>query len=188
MQSQILALLAAVGVASAAPQMAPRSTITSSDRFGLIAIRSGSDVHLQSFQASQSQIFIGLADQNATCDTESEFASFSLSDDGSLNLYSTDAPFQTAYVDASGMGQGVFGYVTGAEPTPTNAQKTAFTLDANNDLTFNNATFLACPYTNGSYSVWVNAGVANPGGNTDCLGIVVRATVLDNPVSCTYSQ
>lgn len=187
MNSNILALVAFLGVASAAPQLQARSTVAVGDRFGLTAIHSGSEVHLQSFQAAKSLIATGMTFQNATCDSSLNYATFTLGDDGSLNLYSTEAPYQKAYVDASGMGQGVFGYTTGAQPMPTNGERAEFALDASDDLTFNGAGFIACPSTDG-YSIWANTGAANPGGNTDCVGISVRATKIDAPVSCTYTQ
>lgn len=188
MNSNILSLIAFLGLASAAPHMQPRSTIGEYEYFGLTAIRSGSAVHLSPFQAYNSGILAGSAAQNASCDSPSNIAAFYLADDGSMNLYSTDAPFQTTFVDASGMGQGVFQYTTGAQPMSTNGQRGNFTLDENNDLTFNGAGFLACPYLADSWSIWVDTGNANPAGNTDCVGIVARATKLDNAVSCQYTS
>lgn len=188
MNSNILALVAFLGVASAAPHMQPRDTIAAYEQFTLTALRSGSDVHQSPFQAYKSSIMAGSAAQNATCDSASNVAAFYLGDDGALNLYSTDAPFQTTYVDASGMGQGVFQYTTGAQPMSTNGQRSNFTLDANNDLTFNGAGFIACPYLADSWSIWVDTGAANPAGNTDCVGIVARATKLDDAVSCQYTS
>lgn len=188
MNSNILSIVAFLGVASAAPHMQPRSTIAVGEKFGLTAIHSGSAVHLQPFQASKSSILAGSIAQNATCDSTSNTAAFYLSDDGSMSLYSTDAPYQTTYVDASGMGQGVFQYTTGAQPMATNGQRSSFALDASNDLTFNGAGFVACPYLDNSFTIWVSTGVANPAGNTNCTGISVRATKLDAPVSCTYTS
>lgn len=195
MNSNILSLIAFLGVASAAPHMQPRSTIAAYDKFSLVALRSGSDVHQQPFQAYKSGIMAGSAAQNASCDSTSNVATFFLGDDGnvvdgSMSLYSTDAPFQTTFVDASGMGQGVFQYTTGAQPMSKNGQRSNFTLDANNDLTFNGAGFLACPYLDDSWSIWVDTGAANPAGNSNCTGIVVRATKLDDTaaVSCQYTS
>lgn len=188
MNSNILSLIAFLGVASAAPHMQPRSTVAVGDKFGLTAIHSGSNVHLQPFQAYNSGILAGSAAQNATCDSDSNFAAFYLSDDGSMSLYSTDAPYQTTYVDASGMGQGVFRYTTGAQPTSANGQRGNFTLDASDDLTFNGAGFLACPYLDNAWSIWVDTGAASPGGNENCTAISVRATKLDTPISCTYTS
>lgn len=188
MQSKLLTLAALLGLTTAAPSLHRRNTtITPGDAFGLIALRSGSAVHFQPFQAYQGSILAGTAAQNATCDTASNTATFTLNDAGELGLYSTDAPFQTTYVDASGMGQGVFQYTTGAEPISRNGQRSNFTLDAYDDLSFNGAGFIACPYLD-SWTIWVDAGIANPGGNVNCTGIAVRATKIDAPVSCLYSE
>ncbi|KAJ4387321.1 hypothetical protein N0V93_007910 [Gnomoniopsis smithogilvyi] len=190
MNSNILSIIAFLGVASAAPHMQTRSTIAAYEQFGLTALRSGAAVHQQPFQAYNGGILAGSAAQNASCDlgVDSAIAAFYLSDDGSMNLYSTDAPTQTTFVDASGMGQGVFQFTTGAQPMSNNGQRSNFTLDASNDLTFNGAGFLACPYLSNSWSIWVDTGAANPAGHTDCVGIVVRATKLDNAVSCQYTS
>ncbi|KAF3763394.1 putative cell wall protein [Cryphonectria parasitica EP155] len=185
MQSNMLALLSLVGAAAAAPQVKVRDTIAVGDAFGLTALRSGSPVHLQSFQAANNTFFVGLTAQGAECDTESNFATFFLGEDASLNLYSTSAPYQQAFVDASGMGQGIIGYTTGAQPAP--GSQTGFALDAYNDLTYNNLSFIACPWLNGAYTIWVDAGVANPAGNLNCTGISVRATKAETPDSCLYT-
>lgn len=186
MNSNILAIVAFLGLASAAPQLKQRATIVPYDKFSLTAIHSGASVHLSTFQANLGNIVAGKDDQDAECDSETNTATFYLGDDGSLNLYSTDAPFQAAYVDASGMGQGKFGYVTGAQPPPTNAQQGNFTIDDSSNLQFNGNSFIACPYSEG-YSIWANAGVDNPAGNENCTSIAVLATKLDNPISCQYS-
>lgn len=188
MNSNILSLIAFLGVASATPCVQPRSTIAAYEGFGLTALRSGSAVHLQPFQAYNNSIMAGSAAQGASCGSPSNVAAFYLGEDGSMSLYSSDFPGQTTFVDVSGMGQGVFQYTTGAQPMSRNGQRNNFTLDANNDLTFNGAGFRACPYLANSWSIWVDAGVSNPGGNTNCTGIVVRATKLDDPVSCLYTQ
>lgn len=188
MQSTIVALAAVFSVASAAPSMQLRSTIAAGDAFGLTALRSGSAVHLSPFQAFQSSIFAGSAAQGASCGTATETATFTLNEAGELGLYSTGAPVQTTYVDASGMGQGVFKYTTGAEPIGANGQRGTFALDDSDNLSFNGNSFIACPYLDDSYSIWVSSGVPNPGGNSNCTGISVRATKIDAPVSCLYTE
>ena len=86
-------------------------------------------------------------------------------------------------------GQGKLGFTTGAQPTPRNAERDGFELDAFDDLTFNGAGFLACPNSiDGAYSVWVSAGVNNPAGNSDCVGISARAMEVDEPNSCRYTE
>ncbi|PSR80087.1 cell wall protein PhiA [Coniella lustricola] len=189
MQFNIATIFALAGAASAAPQIQSRQTITTDDVFGLVALRSGSPVHFQSLQAQQSSFLSGLPSQNASCDVAGEnFASFTLSSDGALSLYSTSAPYQEAFVDASGMGQGVWRYTTGAEPMVANGQRTAFYLDESNDLYFNNHSFIACPYLNGSYSFSVDVGSATPFGNEDCLSVSLRAVKSSTPVGCLYTS
>lgn len=186
MNSNILSIIAFLGVASAAPQMKARSTIAVGEQFGLTAIRSGTDVHLSSFQAADGRIFAGLTTQNASCDTPTNTATFWLNDEGSLYL-NTDAPYQQLWVDASGMGQGIFGYTTGAQPPPRNGGRGNFTLDDSDNLTYNGNSFIACPYKEG-YAIWVNAGVDNPAGHENCTSIAVLATKADTPISCSYTS
>lgn len=187
MNSNILALVALLGAASAAPALQARC-IEAYDYFGLTAIRSGSPVHLSSFQAQNGRIFAGLAAQGATCDNATNTATFYLGDDGALNLYGEDAPFQKAFVDASGMGQGVFGYTTGAQPAPKNGQQYNFTVDGDNHLNFlGSANFIACPY-NDAFTIWADAGVSNPAGNQNCTSIAVLATKIDDAISCAYTS
>ena len=88
-----------------------------------------------------------------------------------------------------GTGQGKLGYTTGAQPGPRNGERETFAVDDNDNLTFNGAGFIACPNAiDGAWSVWVNAGVANPGGNKDCLGFTARAVENEDPNSCVYTQ
>ncbi|KAK6206503.1 hypothetical protein LQW54_007685 [Pestalotiopsis sp. IQ-011] len=189
------ALFAGISVASPA---SPSATVTSSPsasstaipadaKFGLMALRSASPIHFAQFDAAVRGILLDLPDQNATCASgTADSATFYLKD-GGLYLYTTNIT-QQLYVDASGMGQGVFQYATGNETLPTNAQTVTFALDEYGDLTMNGAGFFACPNSiEGAYSVWVDAGVANPGGHTDCLGFSARAVEITDPVSCDYT-
>ncbi|EFQ29671.1 cell wall protein PhiA [Colletotrichum graminicola] len=151
-------------------------------------------IHLQHFQADLSSIFVGLPQQNATCNntpdqpTEQE-ATFALGpEDNGLYLYGASATPQELYADRSGMGQGKLGYTTGAQPAPINAERTGWVVDEAGNLSLDGAGFIACPNSiDGSWSVWVNAGVANPAGNTDCVGISARAVAIPTPVGCSYS-
>jgi len=87
------------------------------------------------------------------------------------------------------IGQGKLGYTTGSQPGPRNGERVNFQLDDANDLDFDGAGFIACPNSiDGAWSVWVSAGVSNPGWNEDCLGISVRAIETDAPNSCVYTQ
>lgn len=61
-------------------------------------------------------------------------------------------------------------------------------LDKDDNLTFNGSGLLACPNTaDGSWYVWVNAGVDKPAGQEGCLGFVARTITINEPVQCTYS-
>lgn len=187
MQSTILALAAVFGLVSAAPAMETREI---TGKFGLTVLATGTKAHFAPLQAYQSAIFAGTAAQNATCDTPANYATFALSAaGGELQLYSTDAPFQVTYVDASGMGQGIFQYTTGAQPTSANGQRTPFALGADNTLTFNGKGFRACPYDDAgaNFVLWADAGVANPGGYTGCFSVTLLATEIPAPISCQYS-
>ncbi|KAI3317168.1 hypothetical protein HD806DRAFT_515644 [Xylariaceae sp. AK1471] len=173
----------------------PSSTaIAPGDKFGLIALRSASPIHFASFDAALSSIFLNLPSQNATCNdgakpTTPDYATFTLSEEGGLYLYGDSTTPQQLYADRSGMGQGRFGYTTGDQHGPRNGERTTFAIDENSELALNGAGFIACPNSiDGAWSVWVDAGVANPGGNSGCLGLAARAfKVADAPNSCLYT-
>ncbi|GKT40996.1 cell wall protein phiA [Colletotrichum spaethianum] len=159
--------------------------------FQLMALRSASPVHFSPFQAAKSSIFLQLPSQNASCDDSEpkDAATFYLDNDGGLFLYAASATPQQLYADRSGMGQGKLGYTTGAQPAPRNGERTGFTIDRYGDLTLKGSSFVACPDSiEGSWSVWVSAGIANPAGNTGCLGVSARAVEVAQPDSCTYTQ
>lgn len=87
------------------------------------------------------------------------------------------------------IGQGKFGYITGDQSPPRNAELTGWTIDENDYLTLDGAVFLACPDSiEGSWSVWVNSGVANPGGNEGCLGLTALTVDVEKPVGCEYTK
>ncbi|ORY10261.1 hypothetical protein BCR34DRAFT_602240 [Clohesyomyces aquaticus] len=184
MQFTTALLAASVAVAvSAAP------TALENNYFGVIAIRSGSPIQNAAFQASLNRLIVGAKSQNATCDSfpASNSATFYIKD-GELNLFSTDAPYQKVFVDRSGMGQGIIGYVTGAQPLVRNGETKGWAVK-DNALTFDGAGIQACPGgIDGSYGLWL-AGVSRPGGSTeDCLGINTLVVNTETPDSCTYSQ
>ena len=86
--------------------LAAAASIEDGATFGLMALRSASDVHFAGFNAALSSIFLKLPQPNATCDTESDgSATFKLSEDGELYLYAASATPQQLYVDRSGMGR-----------------------------------------------------------------------------------
>ncbi|GAW18691.1 hypothetical protein ANO14919_081720 [Xylariales sp. No.14919] len=210
MLANVLSLAALAGAAMASPCKpspttsapsystvpSPSSTaIAPGEPFGLMALRSASPIHFAQFGAALSSVFLNLPSQNATCDdgenpTTADYATFTLSEEGELYLYRQSATPQQLFVDRSGMGQGKLGYTTGAQPGPRNGERTAFSLDDYNDLSFNGAGFLACPNSiDGAWSVWVDAGVSSPGGNSDCLGLSARAVKIAGAAnSCVYTQ
>ncbi|KAH6651969.1 hypothetical protein BKA67DRAFT_343142 [Truncatella angustata] len=186
---------AAASSTVSASASASATAIAAGDKFGLMALRSASPVHFAQFDAALSSVFLNLPSQNATCDdgtqpTTADYATFTLSEDGELYLYAASATPQQLYADRSGMGQGKFGYTTGAQPAPRNGERTTFAIDQYGDLTLNGSGFIACPNSiDGAWSVWADAGVANPAGNSDCLGISVRAVeIAGTPNSCVYTQ
>ncbi|KAF6822810.1 cell wall protein [Colletotrichum plurivorum] len=202
MQFTTLAALSLATVASALPTFTAVTNGTTNGtapslpadaKFQLMALRSASPVHFSKFQAALSSVFLQLPSQNATCDDReavaaSEAATFYLQD-GGLYLYAASATPQQLYADRSGMGQGKLGYTTGAQPAPRNAERTGWAVDSFGDLTLDGAGFLACPNSiEGSWSVWVSAGIAQPAGLEDCLGVSVRAVQVAEPNSCSYTS
>ncbi|KAH8158763.1 hypothetical protein CIB48_g9484 [Xylaria polymorpha] len=190
MFANALSLALFAGTAMASPAESSTTAIAPSDAFGIMALRSASTIHFASLQAAHDSIFLQLPSQNATCEpTTPDYATFTLSEDGSLYLYRTSGPLQQLFVDRSGLGQGQLGYTTGDQSPPRNAERTKFVIDEAGDLTFNGAGFLACPNSiDGAWSVWVNAGVSGPGGNSDCLGFSARTAKDDNANSCEYTK
>lgn len=104
------------GLAVAAPS--PKATCTSEAKtesspvpktFGLVALRSGSPIHFSSFSASQSgfDLLLPKDKQGAKCvgGKDQGTATFRLSKEGELFLYSTGKEQQIAYTDRSGMGK-----------------------------------------------------------------------------------
>ncbi|OBT60615.1 hypothetical protein VE03_10866 [Pseudogymnoascus sp. 23342-1-I1] len=72
--------------------------------FELMALRPDSPIHLASFSATHSNLFLYLPHQNASCEGKhSNCATFYI-EQGSLFLYSKDGETQEIFVDRSGMG------------------------------------------------------------------------------------
>ncbi|KPM39374.1 hypothetical protein AK830_g7187 [Neonectria ditissima] len=191
-KNTIVSQLLAVGLATALPQATPTSTPEAGatpSAFSILSLRSASDIHFSSFQASIGNIFLQLPDQGASCDAESDNTATFYLKDGGLYLYSTSNPPQQLYADRSGMGQGKLGYITGAQNPPRNGELTGWTIDASGDLTLDGASFLACPNSiDGAWAVWVSAGVAQPAGNEGCLGLVARVVEVTEPNACLYTE
>ncbi|KAF4333442.1 cell wall [Fusarium beomiforme] len=182
----LLTPFVAAGLVNAAAT--PKQTI-----FQGLALRSASPVHFNYLQAANNSISLKLKEQGASCDrgVKTNQATFLLSDD-ELYLYKTDNPPQQLYVDRSGMGQGLFAYTTGVQGLPRNGERKGFKINKDGILQFDGSDFIACP--NGkdlektSWTVWVNAGVENPGWGENCLGISVKAVKDKKPVGCQYTN
>jgi hypothetical protein len=173
--------------ASALPQAVGTGPIPDGTRFGLITINSGSPIQNGGVQAARKSLLVNAKNQNATCDTPTNFATFYIEDEV-LYLHSTDAPYQTAFTDRSWFGQGIVGYTTGAEPIGTRSETKGWALSVNNELQFQGQGFQACSGSiDGGWSLWLT-GVDAPGGNTDCISVAATAIKADNPISCLYTQ
>jgi hypothetical protein len=170
----------------------PTSTPFPSNKpFGLLLVRSGSAIHLSSIQASQSSLFVNLADQNASCSTPTNYATFSLNNIV-LSLYNPDPKSpgaQTVFVDRSSMGQGKIGYVTAKNGTLTLGRYweiKRWNMD-NQHLEFANGSVQACPTgLGGSWMLWLG-GVEKPAGIEGCFGVLARVVETTSPVPCQYS-
>ncbi|KAF4304321.1 hypothetical protein GTA08_BOTSDO08120 [Botryosphaeria dothidea] len=159
--------------------------------FGIMALRSASPIHFLSVVATQSGLQLGKK-QDAACDKPSDYATFLL-DNSTAKLFLYDGPkssYQQLYTDRSGMGQGVLQYTRTRDQTlnPNRIETTGFVVPKDSpDLQFKDVGFLACPGTGDIWSVWLDAGVANPGGITGCLGFSARAVDTTDPVACVYT-
>jgi len=86
------------------------------------------------------------------------------------------------------IGQGVIGYTTGAQPAPKNGERKGWAVK-NEHLQFDGKDLIACPNSiDGAWSIWASAGVANPGGNKNCVGIAARVEYTKNPNGCVYTE
>lgn len=86
-------------------------------------------------------------------------------------------------------GQGVMGYITGTQSLPRNSESKGWSIDTDKNLWFNNQSLVACPNSiDGSWSLWLDVSLSQPGGNEGCLGITARTLENEEPVSCLYTQ
>ncbi|KAK7745775.1 hypothetical protein SLS53_002492 [Cytospora paraplurivora] len=166
------------------------TTIGDNQPFGLVAIRSGSDIQYAPFSAALNGLLLDLPAQNATCSSTPapNYATFYLSE-GALYLQTPSNITQELYTDRSGMGQGVLEYSTtpGGYQAGRNSETTGWTIDQSGDLTFDGSSFIACPGSvDNSWSVWVDAGNSNPAGLENCVGIAARTVAATSSVACTY--
>ncbi|BCR82794.1 cell wall protein PhiA [Aspergillus chevalieri] len=158
--------------------------------FGVLAIHSGSGVQNSGFNAAKSSLFAGLPSQNASCarPEDGQTATFYIKD-SELYLYDQSATPQKFYVDRSGMGQGKIGYTTGAQQPPKNAEQKGWSVSEQNYLQFGGKSLIACPNSiDGAWSIWASAGVDNPAGNENCVGIASRVIESTNPNGCKYTE
>ncbi|KAI1431305.1 hypothetical protein GGR50DRAFT_87362 [Xylaria sp. CBS 124048] len=190
-----LILLAAATLASPLVASSETPAVTKSAggerAFGLQAFRPGSAIHQAPFQAALNSVFLNLPAQNATCQRDTNTATFILEPPGkgALYLYNSDALSQQLYVDRSGMGQGKFGWTTGDSRGPRYSERVSFSVDSYDFLTFRGHKFIACPNGfEGAWSVWLDVGILNPGFNQGCEPIEVQAIPTGDPDSCVYAQ
>lgn len=200
-----LIVSAAALTASALPQTTP---VVAGDRFGVITIRSGSEVQNSAIQAAQGGLMVNAKSQNASCDAPTNSATFYINEDKELMLQESKTSYrpQRVFVDRSGMGkqtstlqvlcqlntsnkligQGVIGYVTGVQPLGRNSETKGWTAE-NNELKFDGTGIQACPGgIDGSWSIWL-AGLDKPGFNEGCVGVTGAVYKTENPIGCWYS-
>lgn len=181
----------AASMVSAAPQGSTQyPEIKDNDVFRMYSLRTGTPIQFGIIQAANNGLYVNTPQQNASCGVEHNYASFQLSN-GTLNLY-TAPPYQTMYVDRSGMGQGLIQYTTGVQPAPKYAERNGWVINKDSQLVWRDATghdanFQACaPATGGGYSVWLS-GMPNPAGYSDCIPFSALAIKEDsNP--CLYTN
>jgi hypothetical protein len=78
--------------------------------------------------------------------------------------------------------------VTGAQPTPSKAEREGWAINETGNLNFDGAELVACPNSiDGAWSIWLG-GVNNPGGNEDCLGFSARTVEVEELNDCNYSS
>ncbi|KAL7945003.1 hypothetical protein V8C42DRAFT_324293 [Trichoderma barbatum] len=183
MKFQIISALSLIlSSATAAPAAIPNT-------FDVIALRSASPIHFSQLSAARSGLFLGLPQQNATCKGKSSnHATLYIAND-ELLLYSCDGVKQRVFVDRSGMGQGIVGYLPEDQPLGRYWEVKGWRVDEKKNLLFNKTGLIACPNSiDGSWRVWLGLGFTEPGGNKNCLGFTARTVENKKPVSCRYTQ
>ncbi|KAL7897184.1 hypothetical protein HDV63DRAFT_380107 [Trichoderma sp. SZMC 28014] len=171
-----------VASAIAAPQKAPAT-------FDVMALRSASPIHFAEVSAAKGGLFLNLPHPNATCDGKSSGHATLYIENEELVLYSCKGEKQKVFVDRSGMGQGVVRYVTGDQGLPRYAELQGWATDENKNLNFKGEGFVACPHSiDGSWSLWLDLKLSQPGGNKDCLEFTARELENKKPVGCKYTQ
>lgn len=181
-----LLALATTTLASPFPQAADTPP-TLGNPFGIGAV--GTGIQNQQLTASAGRIFIG-GIQTPSCDRgeRQDFATFVLYSDKTVFLYKNDNPPQQLWVDGSGMGGGISGYTTGAQPTPKSASRGDFAVDGEGVLTFNGVGAKACPTADeGKWTVWFTTN-EKPGFQDGCVDVTLKAYDAPARVGCTYES
>jgi hypothetical protein len=162
------------------------------DVFRLMSLRTGTPIQFGNVQAVKGGLSINAPKQNSSCtDPEANYASFFLTEEGDLYLYTSNPPLQ-AYVDRSGMGQGVLQFTTGVQPIGRNQERGPFKVNDESNLVFAAANgvvgFQACPgAAENGYSVWLS-GVSTPAGIEGCIPFAMKALKEETPVKCLYNE
>ncbi|KAH7303928.1 hypothetical protein B0I35DRAFT_154977 [Stachybotrys elegans] len=164
--------------------------VAAAQAFRLVAENACSPIHNGYFNAALSNIYINLEQNDALCPSVNNPSTviMSIIGDG-LYFSSSRNPVQTVWVDRSAAGQGKIGYLTQDHWIPPGAEFNGWSLDDSGSLTFDGASFIACPNgLNGAWTVWLNVGIAQPGGNVGCVPVLGREAVTYLPyASCTYT-
>ncbi|KAJ3527449.1 hypothetical protein NM208_g10692 [Fusarium decemcellulare] len=180
--------LLAISLLSGLATGLPTARSTNLGPFEIFARRDDSDIHLAKISAAKSSLFLKLPKQDASCDRKSDgFATFSLTKNGELYLYSTGNPRQQVYIDR----QGKVGYITGAQSPPKDAQLKGWLIDWRGDLWFERSNLVACPKSidgGGGWSIWLRANFPTPAGNKGCIGFSPRTAKVKKPNSCHYTS
>ncbi|EOD48477.1 putative cell wall protein [Neofusicoccum parvum] len=176
--------------------------------FGLVAIAPGTPIHQHRISASNSGLHLLSPNRDAQCGPDSTqrrpFAAFTLRDGGQWFLWDpkTGSRRQQLWSDVSGMGQGALQYTrdrreaNGLNKNRITTEEFGFmgagTKERPSYLTWRgDHEFIACPSAGGgegAWSVWLSAGVAQPGGNKGCKKFRARAVELPKALGCKYSN
>ena len=162
------------------------------DVFRLMSLRTGTPIQFGNIQAVKGGLSINAPKQNSSCtEPDANYASFSLTEEGDLYLYTPNPPLR-AYVDRSGMGQGVLQFTMGVQGIGKNQERGPFKIDDESNLVFAAANgvvgFQACPGAEeDGYSVWL-AGVDTPAGIEGCIPFTMKALKEETPVKCIYNN
>jgi hypothetical protein len=165
------------------------------DVFRVMSLRTGTPIQFGNVQAVKGGLRIGYPKQSSSCvEPDANYASFSLTENGDLYLYTANPPLQ-AYVDRSGMGQGVLRFTTGVQPIGKNQERGPFKIDDESNLYFSaiNAEggrigFQACPAGEGEgYAVWLST-VSTPAQIEGCIPFTAKALREEKPNKCLYNE